>query len=89
MTSLKITINYNNSSEMEFEFRGDYISNEWVFFINKNESPYTIKMYEDNDMTYYDLCKNNEPIKMFQFEMGAFGYHKNLFEVINYIMRLS
>ena len=46
-------------------------------------------MYEDNDMTYYDLCKNNEPIKMFQFEMGAFGYHKNLFEVINYIMRLS
>jgi hypothetical protein len=89
MKDYKITINIGGT-EYNNEFRyGRNFRYEWELFRNGVKSPYTIKMYEDNDMTYYDLCKNNEPIKMFDFEMGGFGNTSNLLEVLTYIMKIS
>jgi hypothetical protein len=82
--TITISIGENQYSN---KFRYDHISYEWTLFRGGSKSAYTIKMYEDNDMTYYDLCKNNEPIKMFDFEMGGFGNTSNLLEVLTYIIR--
>jgi hypothetical protein len=88
MKDYKITINIGGT-EYNNEFRYDHIRYEWELFRNGVKSPYTMKMYEDNDMTYFDLCKNNEPIKMFEWEEFSFAYQPNLLEVLTYIMRLS
>ena len=86
MIDYSITINTEHS-QRTYEFRYDHIKYEWIVFINKTQSQYTIKMYQDNDMTYYDLCRHTEPIKMFEFDFGGLGYISNSIEIILFIMK--
>lgn len=98
MVDYKISIN-NGSIEQTYEFRKLDYTYQWDLYLThiglntlevKNvKSPYSIKMYEDNDNTYYDLCKNDEPIKLFDFGDGGLGYIPNLLEVITYIIKIS
>ena len=99
MENYKIKIN-NGNIEQEFEFRMSiYKSYVWdVFLTNTNlndlsfqqvKSPYSIKLMEDNDWIYYDLCKNDEPIKMFEWEDSGLNRPSNLLEVLTYIMKNS
>ena len=95
------TIKINNGNiEQEFEFRMSiFKSYHWeVFLTNTNlndlevrkvKSPYSIKLVEDSDWISYNLYKNDEPIKSFDWEDGSLGYTPNLLEVINYIMKDS
>ena len=99
METYKITIN-NGNIEQEFEFRMSiFKSYHWELFLTKTnlndlevrevKSPYSIKIIEDNDSTSYDLCKNDEPIKRFEFQIGGFGNIPNLLEVLMYILKVS
>lgn len=88
MTDYKITIN-NGSFEYNFELRSDESNFQWGVYLNGVKSPYTIKSIIDNDNLYYDVCKNNEPIKGFEFDNGGLGVYSNLLEVITYIMKVS
>lgn len=89
MVDYKISINNNGSLEQNFEFRSDEQNFQWELYLNGVKSPYSIKVIEDNDNTYYDLCKNNEPIKGFEFKIGGFGNISNLLEVLTYILKIS
>lgn len=98
MVDYKISIN-NGSFEQNFEFRYDEHNFQWELYLTqiglntlevKNvKSPYTIKHIMDSDDVYYDLCKNDEPIKGFEFEVGALGNIPNLLEVLMYILKVS
>lgn len=99
MKNYTITIN-NGNTQQEFEFRMSiFKSDHWELFltnVNLNDlevrevkSPYSIKLIVDNDWISYDLCKNDEPIKSFEWEDGSLGYTPNLLEVITYIVKDS
>lgn len=88
MVDYKISIN-NGSFEQNFELRSDEHNFQWELYLNGVKSPYSIKVIEDNDNTYYDLCKNDEPVKGFEFEEGGLGMYPNLLEVLTYIMKIS
>tara|TARA_R110000868_G_scaffold357447_1_gene618935 strand:- start:1805 stop:2071 length:267 start_codon:yes stop_codon:yes gene_type:complete len=88
MVDYKISIN-NGSFEQNFEFRYDEHNFQWQLYSNGLKMPYSIKIMEDNDSTSYDLCKNDEPIKGFEFEVGALGNIPNLLEVLMYILKVS
>lgn len=93
------TIKINNGNiEQEFEFRMSiYKDYRWELFltnvnlndleVTKVKSPYSIQLMENSDWISYDLYKNDEPIKSFEWEDGSLGYTHNLLEVINYIMK--
>jgi hypothetical protein len=88
MVDYKISIN-NGSFEQNFEFRSDEHNFQWGVYLNGMKSSYTIKSIMDNDDVYYDLCKNDETIKGFEFENGGLGVYSNLLEILTYIMKIS
>ena len=88
MVDYKISIN-NGSFEQNFQFRSDEQNSQWELYLNNVKSPYSVKRHEDNDNTYYDLCKWDNPIKSFEFEIGGFGNLPNLLEVTTHILKIS
>jgi hypothetical protein len=98
MVDYKITIN-NGSFEQNYEFRKSDYKSEWNLYLTqiglntlevKNvKSPYSITLIEDNDFVGYELYKGDEPIKLFEFEVGGLGNIPNLLEVLTYITKIS
>ena len=94
------TIKINNGSfEQTYEFRKLDYTDKWDLYlsqINLNslqlkdvKSPYSVKLIEDGDFVGYELYKGDNPIKLFEFEIGGFGNIPNLLEVITYILKIS
>lgn len=88
MVDYKISIN-NGSFEQNFQFRSDEHNFQFDLYLNNVKSPYSIKQLFDSDDVYYELCKNNEPIKSFEFDEGGLGMYPNLLEVLTYILKIS
>lgn len=98
MIDYKISIN-NGSLEQNFEFRKLDYTFQWDLYLSQIglntlelkyvKSPYSVKLFEDSDFVGYELYKGDEPIKLFEFEVGGLGNIPNLLEVLTYIMKIS
>lgn len=88
MQNFKVSIN-NDVNEQIIELRSDETNVQWVVYYNGIKSSYSLKPYHDNHKMYYDLCKNDEPIKGFSFEDGGIGVSTNLLELLTYITKIS
>jgi hypothetical protein len=86
MNDLQVTINVGYG-KFNFEFRSDHIKFQWEVFLNTMKTPHTIKLIEDNDWVSYYLCKNDEPIQVFEWEDGNLDNPSNLLEVMTYICK--
>ena len=82
------TIKINNGNiEQEFEFRYDENYFGWYIYLNGVKTPHSIVYHSDVDGIFYDLCRWDEPIKLFEWDGYTLDNPSNLLEVMTYIMR--
>ena len=87
MRDYKITIHNDVERKLELRSEVSEFQTNWSFYYNDVKSQYSVKMYEDSGNTYYDVCKNDEPLKAFEFDKGGLNIPSNLLEILTYILK--